>query len=326
MTLILSIIACPPKGFNPESSDGNQAIKRISEMMTERANESTPDLHLIVKRAAYVSDIAVALDELRDEGKIPSLIQIIGHGSRGRLQLGQYWTGKEVGEANRRAVLDSSPASYGVLMERISAPTKVLLLGCNVGGDAPSGFIASGRALLFDLEDLTGADVYAADDTVSPDDFDDRFFYKGSLVTSTGKAANPMVVVRAPASVNTSLSISTAPALLAPVSLKCAPALGIEGKGACGALTSEAKEFFAAYRRCDPQPVGLLAMTELELDLDGGGVAQIIVGFRYARVCVNGKTTYYECDNATLFGKGPAIISELRRDFASRSPQAASSL
>lgn len=309
MTLILSIIASPPEGVEPKPSDGNSAIDDIVKMMTKRAEN---DPKLAVRRAAYVGDIA---DILKEFNEPPSLIQIIGHGSPGRLQLGQYWTGHGPHQTLGHSVLDSSPASYGMLNKRIAPATKVLLLGCSVGSQQPSGFIGSGRALLFDLEDMTGADVYAADDTVSPKDFDDDFFYKGSLVTSTGKTANPMANIRAVfAGVSSVPPVQGAQALEAQ-SLVRAPALGIDSTVQLQ-LSPSAQSFFSSYRRCDPQPAGLLAMTELELKLEGGASVEIVSGLRYARVRDERGTDYFERDRSVGSGDrekdAEEVLAELR--------------
>lgn len=202
MTFVLSIVACPPdeasRGGAPPDDDGNVGVERILAKMEQALAKPAGPLayEARLERAAYVRDIAILLAELRGVGREPDLVQIIGHGSPGRLQLGSYWSGVAVDAAQGHAALTSNPESYGMLIDRLSPGCRVFLLGCHVGSERRSGYVASGKALLYGLEVMTGAHVYASDGLVTPEDFGDGFLYDGSLVMSCGKPANPGSVAK----------------------------------------------------------------------------------------------------------------------------------
>lgn len=163
------------------------AVSRILAAMQGAVARGLP-YRARLERAASVRDVAIALAGAASAGEPPALIQLVGHGSPGRLRLGAG------GDA--LAVLSSDPQSCGMLAGRLAAPARLLLLGCHVGSERPSPYLASGKALLASLEAFTGAHVYAADCPVTSADFGDGFVYDGSLVTSAGKPANPASLVR----------------------------------------------------------------------------------------------------------------------------------
>jgi len=224
-------------------------------------------------------------------GVVPDIIQLIGHGTPGRLALGSYWSGKVKDPKLGYAVLDSNPESYGMLRNETPSTARIFLLGCCVGSSEPSGYVASGRALLFDLEDMTGANVYAADDLVHPGLFVNGL-YTGSLVTSSGKPANPAVLPFAPDIRATTFS-EKANAIPALAGVLSSPALGFQVD-----LIAPGHSFidlFKDYSLALPQPEGLLAMSEIEFEAAGYSRVDAICGLRYVRFQVaGGDTKYYE--------------------------------
>jgi Domain of unknown function (DUF4347) len=187
---VLSVVAAPASaaGSSADQLTGDRAIDRILAGMRAAIDRGLPyDAQLA--RAATVRDVAILLATLRGQGRVPDVLQLVGHGSPGRLQLA-------VDSQHGPSVLTSAPESCGMLVGRLAAPTRVLLLGCHVGSERPSAHVASGKALLFSIEVLTGAHAYAADGPVTADDFGDGFLHDGSLVMSCGKPANPGSIAR----------------------------------------------------------------------------------------------------------------------------------
>jgi Domain of unknown function (DUF4347) len=184
---VLSVVA-GGEGAGGGERTGDRAVDRILAGMRAAIEGGVP-YEAQLARATTVRDVAILLASLRAQDRVPAVLQLVGHGSPGRLQLAL--------DSQRAAtVLTSAPESCGMLVGRVMAPTRVLLLGCHVGAERPSGYVASGKALLFSLEALTGAYAYAADGPVTADDFGDGFLYDGSLVMSCGKPANPGSVAR----------------------------------------------------------------------------------------------------------------------------------
>jgi len=311
MTFVLSIIAepppFPPAGQNAAASpqapapvggaiqDGNRAIEEIVAMMKD-ARTKVPYTALSV-RATYVRDIAKRLLEINPDPKHPKqpvdIIQLIGHGSAGRVELGSYWKDRPLDRRKGSAVLDSNPDSYGILTDTISAGTSVFLLGCHVGADSPSGFVASGKALLFDLEDLTKANFYAAPDLVFPAQFEDGFLYRGPLVTRDGKPANPAAIVNAQGTTTNVVRTETAPPpkLLRLIS---APALGIREPDAEAASKLGLPGELGSYVSTTP-PGPLLAMAELVYEAENYRRVEAICGLRYLRAeTLDGQVKYFE--------------------------------
>jgi hypothetical protein len=295
MTFVLSIIAKPSEDRAATTSDGNVAIDAIVRMMTRTSVTRGYDTR--VERATYVRDIALKLRELKNEGRTPDIIQIIGHGSAGRLELGSYWTQSPLDPRLGPAVLDSNPDSYGMLVDTISAPSRLFLLGCSVGSKAPNGYVASGSALLFDIEDMTGANVYASDDLVYPELFDDSFLYNGSLVTSNGKPANPAALVltplrsRSPDPSPGVADTSTPHPVPRLTSLLSARALGLASELKAELPVDAA--YFADYVLARPQPGRLLAMAELVFSASNYRRVEAICCLRYLRAETDDGTAVY---------------------------------
>lgn len=183
--LVLTIVAAASS-----ADDEDLAVARILAAMQAAQARGLP-YRSRLERAASVRDVAILLAGLVDPAggaDPPAILQLVGHGSPGRLRLGAG--------ADALAVLTSDPQVCGMLAGRLTPPTRLLVLGCHTGSDRPSAYVASGKALLASLEAFTGAHVYAADGPVTAADFGDGFLYDGSLVTSCGKPANPTSPVR----------------------------------------------------------------------------------------------------------------------------------
>lgn len=283
MSEVITFLAAPPKDVDYGPSDGNDAVRTTEIMMQEAIAGGGLGYSARLERVTYVGDIARVLADLPEP---PALIQIIGHGSPGRLQLGGYWGTSDDGRYECD-VLDSSPDSYGVLEEKIQPSTALLLLGCSVGAASPGGYVASGRALLFDLEDMLGCHAYAADGLVFPSSFSDGFLYGGSLVTSSGKPANPVGALlqrrfRArPAEEPTAAS----PRVLTVTAIHSAVALG----------RTYATKVPSAIRleTTEDAPAGLFAMTEVEIETDHGPFEVVCAGTMLRTTRPGEKTLYY---------------------------------
>lgn len=291
MKVVMSIVADSPKGSLTETtSDGNTAINNIVKQMEGAIASPTSRAYKpVLERAVYVRDIAVKLSKIDPK---PDIIQIIGHGSAGRIELGSYWT-TELEPNLGPAVLDSNPDSYGMLLEVIPKTSKIFLLGCDVGSAAPGGYVASGRALLFDMEDMTSANVYAADDLVYPELFTDGFLYTGSLVTSTGKPANPASLASLPNLPTDQPTIKVE----VPTELRLKEVLSSPAFGARVAPTAAIRpdaSYFNRYILADPQPKGLLAMAEIVFSAENYVRVEAICCLRYLRaVTKEGHAVYF---------------------------------
>lgn len=283
--------------------DGNQAIEDIVAMM-DKAKAKLP-YTAVTARATYVRDIAETLSDLQNRKQIPDIIQLVAHGSAGRLEFGSYWGQKLLDYRQGAAVLDSNPDSYGLLQGLITAGSSVFLLGCHVGSASPRGYVASGQALLFDLEDMTKANFYAAPELVYPALFRDNFLYRGPLVTKDGKPANPAAIVDAQPSPPGPIDRKDgpfSPPPLAPqvpqlVRLVSAPALGQRDAATIGRL--KIPEAFSGYVSTTP-PGRLLAMAELVFEATNYRRVEAICGLRYLRAeTTDGETKYFEHPSAS---------------------------
>ena len=200
---ILSIVASPPAQVGalpagPLQGDGNIGIEQIVAAMEQARDGGQLRYDAFVERAAYVFDIARKLDAFKQQhGEPPDVLQIVGHGSPGRLELGQHWLRRPYGPGGYMA-LDSNTESYGALNERLKPDSIVLLIGCFTGSGENGGSIANGPALLTDIEQMAKNDrvrAYASDGPVSPGDFRNGFLYAGSLSASNGQPANLLATI-----------------------------------------------------------------------------------------------------------------------------------
>lgn len=300
MARIVSFVAKPPDHISLNDSlkhgDGNLAIEAIySRMLDAKA-----DVH----RAAYVRDIAVTLKDLKDTP--PDIVQIIGHGSPGRLQLGQYWHPEYFHEKYGYPILDSNPLSYGVLSRWLKSTTRVILIGCLVGSSQSVGGVANGPTLLFDLEQMSKGSAYAADALVGPADFGGGILYQGSLIGSNGKPANPIVVPSDKPPIRT---VGGQP--LKFKRLIGAPELGLFGNDNLDLLLPDDLSRALNERFVEIHPEQpLLAMTELYFEVDGvGEPVELICAGRYTRYFDHQmkKTRYFADLNSPSGGSRSAL-------------------
>lgn len=114
-------------------------------------------------------------------------IQIVGHARSGRLELGNFWTGKEV--HNGLVYVITANVARNIAMARALKPgVKVWLIGCAVAQE-PIDSEADGPSLLFDLAREWSCPVSGTVDFVGPDHFgsDGRYRFEKRLVTAVGR-------------------------------------------------------------------------------------------------------------------------------------------
>jgi hypothetical protein len=135
-----------------------------------------------IARVSSVRDIDLELGKiLSDSLKGPIRLQIIGHSLSGGLALGAFWLAES--ELPARAsrfpyyVLDTNPASLGLLSKHAGKISELMLVSCDIGSAVTSGHAINGRTLTYTLAELLHCTVRGADDVVAPDEFDARGWY-----------------------------------------------------------------------------------------------------------------------------------------------------
>ena len=175
---IVSVVASPPAGSS--GSIGNSFIDAV---LAALASKKT--LANRVVRASSVRDLDIELGKIfavHPKGTIR--LQIIGHSISGMLSLGASWI-PECDMTTRAfkfpyLVLDTNPASLGLLAKHAGRISEVLLVGCNIGSSSSFGYAINGRTLTYTLAELLRCLVRGADDVVAPDEFDARGWYAPS--------------------------------------------------------------------------------------------------------------------------------------------------
>jgi hypothetical protein len=289
MATVLIFLAKPPDDLaiseEVAHSDGNVAIEAIDGRIKELISRGNLTSQVTYERAAYLRDIAIKLKERTDARlEPPDIVQIIGHGSPGRVELGQYWSRKHFDESLGYAVLDSNPYGYGLLNEYLSPMSRVILVGCFVGGKASKGdFVADGPTLLHDLEQMSGGSAYASDAWVSPEHLSDDVLYTSSLITSNGTPANPLVFPEEP---RRPMRPSGGMRTLTFERLIAAPVLGLmRGSNLDISIPSDSKSLLDQHFVEVSMDQKLLAMTELEFEVsEFDQPAQLICGGLLVRV------------------------------------------
>jgi hypothetical protein len=137
--------------------------------------------HRIV-RVSSVRDIDLELGKILSNSLKGSIrLQIVGHSLSGGLALGALWLPKD--ELSARVsrfpycVLDTNPASLGLLSKHAGKLSEVMLVSCNIGSATCFGHAINGRTLTYTLAELLHCTVRGADDVVAPDEFDARGWY-----------------------------------------------------------------------------------------------------------------------------------------------------
>jgi hypothetical protein len=192
----LTIVARGPGySYDPARPEGDDDIQAVCDMLKQRANGTS-----------HCVEHAVTLSGLRNHlVKHPlaagDRLQIIGHGSAGKLLLGQAW-GTPDFDGKVAYVLDSTPRFHGVLMGQVQPGVLVWLIGCCVGAELEVGSkrIADGPTLLFDLARMWNCEVAAPVDTVrAPEDFDEHgiFAHASQMSSSTQQRVQSAKAVEA---------------------------------------------------------------------------------------------------------------------------------
>jgi hypothetical protein len=178
-TKLITFLACPADHEAAQNGplDGNLAVAEFDKLFTASVkNDAKKETRY--ERAASLLAIARSLSKLPEP---PEVIQIVGHGAPGMLALGYYWDSKYTdNDQGPFYLLDSNPYAYGILERFVRSPTRVILVGCNVGSNHNSRLVARGSSLIFDLHAMWGCDVLAADDLVGPENFSEDGRYNGS--------------------------------------------------------------------------------------------------------------------------------------------------
>ena len=175
---IVTVVASPPAGTNG-LTDNTFVDAALQTLANKKASSNR------IVRAASVRDMDIELGKiLSDRFKGTIRLQIIGHSISGMLSLGASWIPDT--EVVARAfkfphyVLDTNPASLGLLAKYAGKISEVMLVGCNVGSAASYGYAVNGRTLTYTLAELLRCLVRGADDVVAPDEFDVRGWYMPS--------------------------------------------------------------------------------------------------------------------------------------------------
>lgn len=183
----LTIVARRPDGQVEDETvidEQDEAITLVMDKLRVRKDK----VNHRVMRASTVEDVRKCLITYK---QAPDRLQMIGHGRPGALLLGAAWLDpSKPPPAKATYTLDSDPSAYGVLVQKIAAPTKqVLMLGCNVGDPAHQPWnVVDGAAFIFDLTRMWSVDVAGPRTTIDDTDFDDEgiFATSGELCLAHG--------------------------------------------------------------------------------------------------------------------------------------------
>jgi len=172
---IVTLVAGPVP--ETKGSTDNPFIDAALQTLASKRTEG----HRIV-RVSSVRDIDLELSKiLSDSLKGPIRLQIVGHSLSGGLALGACWIPED--ELSVRAskfpyyVLDTNPASLGLLSKHAGKISEVMLVSCDIGSATSFGHAINGRTLTYTLAELLHCSVRGADDVVAPDEFDARGWY-----------------------------------------------------------------------------------------------------------------------------------------------------
>ncbi|HET7500323.1 MAG TPA: hypothetical protein VFK02_04945 [Kofleriaceae bacterium] len=176
---IVTLLAAPPAGTVGPTD--NLFIDHAYK--TLRSRKATG--HRII-RVASVRDADVEMCKiLSKDFKGTVRLQIVGHSISGVLSLGGSWIPEEdmVAKAFKYPyyVLDTNPASLGLLAKYAGKISEVMLVGCNVGSSSSFGYAINGRTLTYTLAELLRCMVRGADDIVSPNEFDAQGWYEPQM-------------------------------------------------------------------------------------------------------------------------------------------------
>lgn len=153
--------------------DGNDFLRQVFENL-EAAAQRRPG-ELAVQGIRSVNEIRPAVRAF-SEGGAPVLLQLVGHGRPGELELSFSWD-RRYRDDLRFYLLDNNSRELLLLAGCKGLVEEVRLVACNVGAE-------EGHPLLFTLSKLLGCTISAALGSVSPAMFQ----------ASTGLYAGPMTV------------------------------------------------------------------------------------------------------------------------------------
>jgi len=164
----------------PADTDGPTENPFIDAALETLAKRNVPRHRMI--RVSSVRDIDLELGKiLSDPLQGPIRLQIIGHSLSGGLALGAFWLPES--DLPVRAfkfpyyVLDTAPASLGLLSKYAGRISEIMLVSCDIGSATSSGHAINGRTLTYTLAELLHCAVQGADDVVAPDEFDAGGWY-----------------------------------------------------------------------------------------------------------------------------------------------------
>jgi hypothetical protein len=170
----VTLVACPPPG-----TAGSVANSFIDDALEELAQRKATSNRII--RVCSVRDVDIELGKILTAAfKGTIRLQIIGHSISGLLSLGASWIPEDDMVTAFRYpyyVLDTNPASLGLLAKYAGKISEVMLVGCNIGSASSLGYAINGRTLTYTLAELLRCLVRGADDVVAPDEFDTRGWY-----------------------------------------------------------------------------------------------------------------------------------------------------
>ena len=172
---IVTLVASPPAG-TMGSTDNSFIDAALATLASKQAHANR------VVRVSCVRDADIELGKiLTDSFQGTIRLQIVGHSISGMLMLGGAWIAEDelVATAFRHPyyVLDTNPASLGLLAKYAGKISEVQLVGCNVGAASSYGYAINGRTLTYTLAELLRCLVRGADDVVAPNEFDPHGWY-----------------------------------------------------------------------------------------------------------------------------------------------------
>jgi len=173
---IVTLVASPPA-----DTVGTTDNFFIDKTLRTLSSKNSPANRIV--RAASIRDVDLELGRILPDhftGQIR--LQIVGHSLSGALSLGASWipAADMVAKAFRYPyyVLDTNPASLGLLAKYAGKISEVMLVGCNVGSASSFGYAINGRTLTYTLAELLRCLVRGADDIVDPGEFDAHGWYE----------------------------------------------------------------------------------------------------------------------------------------------------
>ena len=172
---IATLVASPPPGTAGPTENAfiDDALQALS------TRTAAPNR---IARVSCVRDVDLELGKIvADHAGGPIRLQIVGHSISGLLSLGASW----IAESDMPAkafrypyyVVDTNPASLGLLSKYAGKLSEVMLVGCNIGSASSFGYAINGRTLTYTLAELLRCLVRGADDVVAPTEFDAHGWY-----------------------------------------------------------------------------------------------------------------------------------------------------